>query len=242
MSINEALSLNAETKAYLLVGAPKIWRGILTERLSDWLATDQPRQSPDLWWQHHESFGIKDSHELIEKESRRSFGGRGRFFVLEIFSMTPEAQNALLKTFEEPASGSHFFLIAPSDEIFLPTLRSRLMILEASHFVAGGSEPAERPFQALAEPFLKLDVVDRMTLIKEQLLKLKAKDRQKSDLVDFVVGLELSLRQRFDATAISTETAQALLALEQCRRYLADPRSANRLILEHLALALPVLV
>jgi len=38
-------------------------------------------------------------------------------------------RTTLLKLFEEPAEGVHFFVIVSSVEIFLPTLRSRFNIL-----------------------------------------------------------------------------------------------------------------
>lgn len=44
-------------------------------------------------------------------------------------NMTEAAQNALLKTLEEPSSNTHFILIATSTEHILPTVRSRCQAL-----------------------------------------------------------------------------------------------------------------
>lgn len=53
-----------------------------------------------------------------------------KFYVIEnADKMTPEAQNALLLTLEEPPSFVHFFLISNNAESLLETVRSRLMTL-----------------------------------------------------------------------------------------------------------------
>src|SRR5262249_51840015 len=43
--------------------------------------------------------------------------------------MTPQAQNALLKTIEEPPAGTVLILTAPGELGILPTIRSRVQIL-----------------------------------------------------------------------------------------------------------------
>lgn len=44
-------------------------------------------------------------------------------------SMTDQAQNALLKSLEEPSRGTHFILIAREASLVLPTIRSRCQIM-----------------------------------------------------------------------------------------------------------------
>jgi len=215
--------------AYLLTGDRAYWRDFLESELKKYFKIDNLTASPDIWWQSYDSFGIKDGHLLIEKEARSSFGGKGRFFILEISSITPEAQNALLKTFEEPAPDAHFFILARSAEIFLPTLKSRLIILTSQQ----DSKKAE------SGKFLKLDLPDRLEFIQKEFLK--DKNKTKSEIIDFVNDLELALRQKIKINKITKDEELALHELEKCRRYLENPRSSNRLILEHLALILPIM-
>ncbi len=236
--------------AYLLVGDREYWREILKQELKKNLKIENLSSCPDIFWQSYDSFGIKDSHGLIEKESRKSFSGSGRFFVLEINSATPEAQNALLKTFEEPIPDTHFFIIARSAEIFLPTVRSRMMVmnvggnLEAKPPSGGGTEVVSRVARSdfgeaekRASNFLKLDLPDRLEFLQKEFLK--NKDKSKSEIIDFVIDLEKALRAGIEMRKITKDEELSLHELEKSRRYLENPRSSNRLILEHLAFILP---
>lgn len=222
--------------ACLLIGERNYWSPILVKEIKEFLKIENLNSSPDIWWSTHESFGIKDSHNLIGKEARKAFGGGGKFFVLEISSMTPEAQNALLKTFEEPVADTHFFLIVRTVEILLPTLLSRLAIFNQP----GGdleAKPPSHPHFGSASKFLKLDLPDRLDFIQKEFLK--NKEVRKSETTNFVTNLEKTFRSQIDMKKISKDEEIALYELEKCQRYLQNPRSSNRLILEHLALVLP---
>lgn len=231
MSINEVLFQKDKLHhAYLLVGGRQYWAGILETELKKILKVENLSACPDVWWLAYDSFGIKDSHNLIEKEARKSFAGQGRFFVLEISSITLEAQNSLLKTLEEPVSDAHFFIIARTADIFLPTIRSRMFILTQT---GNGSENKT----SLAKNFLKLDLPDRLDYIQKEFLK--NKDKTKSEIIDFVADLEKTLRSKVNMGKITKDEEISLFELEKCQHYLQNPRSSNRLILEHLALILP---
>jgi DNA polymerase III delta' subunit len=69
--------------------------------------------------------------ELIEPASRKPVQGRGKFFVVEQAElMTAAAQNALLKTLEEPAGRTVIVLITDEPGVLLPTIRSRCQIVK----------------------------------------------------------------------------------------------------------------
>ena len=67
----------------------------------------------------------------IERELRfRSFGGKRKIAIIDPAAlMNPSAQNALLKTLEEPPENSLILLITPNAGGLLPTLRSRCLRL-----------------------------------------------------------------------------------------------------------------
>lgn len=242
MSTKKASSLNAKAsksffshQASLLVGDRNYWKNFLIEKLRDFLRVENLNSSPDVSWQSYESFGIKDSHNLIEKEVQKSFTGQGRFFILEISSITPEAQNALLKTFEEPMADTHFFLIVRTAEILLPTLLSRLVVFNQADEV--GLRAHLKSNFGGATKFLKLDLPDRLDFIQKEFLK--DRDVKKSEIINFVSNLEKTFRSQIKMKEITKDEEIALHELEKCQRYLQNPRSSNRLILEHLALILP---
>jgi hypothetical protein len=61
---------------------------------------------------------------------KRSFRGKGKFFIIdEADLMEPPAQNALLKTLEEPPNQSYLILITASPQDLLSTIRSRSQLV-----------------------------------------------------------------------------------------------------------------
>jgi DNA polymerase-3 subunit delta' len=64
--------------------------------------------------------------EVIQKSGYRPFEGRARVFIIDQADATvANGQDALLKTLEEPPTGSVFILISALADSLLPTVRSR---------------------------------------------------------------------------------------------------------------------
>ena len=93
-----------------------------------------PSPHPDLVWLAPEGLQhrVEDiRNRVIRLASRRPFEGGRRVFVIEqAEAMRDEAQNALLKTLEEPPPYAHLILITRAVEEVLPTVRSRCQQLE----------------------------------------------------------------------------------------------------------------
>ncbi len=69
--------------------------------------------------------------ELIEPASRKAVMGRGKVFVIEQADlMNDDAQNAMLKTLEEPAGRTLIILLTDQSGALLPTVRSRCQLLQ----------------------------------------------------------------------------------------------------------------
>ena len=76
------------------------------------------------------SIGVDDVRELTDYLSRRPYEGRWHVAIVErAEKMTPSAQNALLKTLEEPPEDTVFFLLTETPGALLPTVRSRLRMV-----------------------------------------------------------------------------------------------------------------
>ena len=91
--------------------------------------------------------------DAIQRLAYRPFEGKRRVVIADdAEAMVPEAQNAMLKTLEEPPLGSTFVLVSSRHDVLLPTVRSRCQqlrfgtlaaseiasLLEANHEVLGG--------------------------------------------------------------------------------------------------------
>lgn len=72
------------------------------------------------------SIKIEQVREVIDRAAYRPFEGRRRAVIIDhADALVPAAQNALLKTLEEPPSASCFTLVSSSPDALLPTVRSR---------------------------------------------------------------------------------------------------------------------
>ena len=73
------------------------------------------------------TIGVDDIREqLVSDMSIKPYASRYKIYIAdEAQTMTEQAQNALLKTLEEPPEYGIILLLATSDEVFLPTIRSR---------------------------------------------------------------------------------------------------------------------
>ena len=72
------------------------------------------------------SIKIEAVRRLIDQAAYRPFEGRRRVVIIdEADRLVAEAQNALLKTLEEPPAASAFLLVTHRPHLLLPTVRSR---------------------------------------------------------------------------------------------------------------------
>lgn len=179
--------------------------------------------NPDFWHEKFDTFTIDDARALREQQALKAIAYPRKIFVLEVYSMTAEAQNALLKIFEEPSAGTHFFIITNSADVFLPTLRSRVIVVEDD-----GKTDAQK---ALIQKFRSSLMAERMNMIAPII-----EEKDKAAAGNFIDGLIIELSKKQTA-----ESASLLKELLQMRSYLADRSPSLKLILEHIAVTLPII-
>lgn len=176
--------------------------------------------NPDFSHIVTETFGIDEARRLKEISSRKAVSKR-QVTVLTFNSITREAQNALLKLFEEPTENTHFFLVTKSPERILPTLFSRLFIVRGRWVCA-----ADR----VGKNFLQLSVIKRINYL-QPIIETKNK-RKALTLLD---ELKLLLRQKL-LQSPSLENTRSLRELTVYKGYLSDRGASIKMILEHIAL------
>jgi DNA polymerase III subunit delta' len=72
------------------------------------------------------SIKIEQVRDVIDRADYRPFEGKRRVVIIDnAEALVPAAQNALLKTLEEPPSASIFILVASMPDALLPTVLSR---------------------------------------------------------------------------------------------------------------------
>ncbi len=193
-----------------------------------------PDDSPDVFVLSREKFGIDDSRELRGRAALRATSGRA-LFVVAASSITSEAQQALLKLFEEPQRGAVFVLIVPHG-VLLPTLRSRCLPYpaELSAALAGEGDARERAHAFLAAAYKERTALIA-ALVKDDGEDVRARSRA------FLNALELELHRRFSKAngAGKHSLAEGLSEIAALRSYLSDRSPSLKMIFEHLAASLP---
>ncbi len=175
------------------------------------------RGNPDYHTATSEQFLIEDANKLMADAHLRSVGEK-KIFVHSFSFITHEAQNALLKLFEEPPHGTHFFLIVPTASLLLPTVRSRMQIVKVSN----RTEVNDDALSKQVKDFLHASKADRIALVKDL-----AADRAKA--ARFLDELE-----RYYAAHEKTQAT--LETLYRAKNYIHDRGASPKMLLEYLAL------
>ncbi len=98
------------------------------------------------------SIKIEQIRDVNDRVGYRPFEGRRRAVIVdEADALVPQAQNALLKTLEEPPPSSVFILVTARPDALLPTVRSRCIRL---WFAESGSREIDANACAVAERVL----------------------------------------------------------------------------------------
>src|SRR5688572_21410358 len=85
------------------------------------------------------SIKVEQVREAIDRAAYRPFEGRRRLVIVDpADALVDVAQEALLKTLEEPPPASVFVLITSRPDVLLPTVRSRCQRLRFGPLSAGG--------------------------------------------------------------------------------------------------------
>ena len=212
-------------------------------RLVEMLATDYnliTPGNPDFFDLSFETFTIDDARQLKSLHSTRSVGSsEKKIFVLTMNGITVEAQNALLKLFEEPAAYAHFFVIIPSAHLLLPTVRSRMQVFhlqadphKQSHKNIKSEEgKIDDKLRKTAETFLSLPTAQRLEHIKKLTDDISKEKKTKQHTVDLLNAIESILHER----GVSQHT-KSLEVIELARTYMHDRAPSLKMLLEYIAL------
>lgn len=184
--------------------------------------------NPDFFSEHYERFGIDDGRSIRVMQSRKTLVDK-QIFIIGFDAITREAQNALLKMFEEPNPDTYFFVITPIAGSLLPTLQSRFEKL-----ILTDEKILDKGLMESVHKFITADTGERLADI-ETLLK----EESKSQSVQFVHAIEAYVVQKGRNVLGDAIYTDALKSLAEITKYIHDQSASHKLLLEHLALTLP---
>lgn len=229
--------------AYLMCGDVDVCKKMAEEMARAILGEDNLNNHPDFSYEKFGLFGIGDSHNLANRVNKKSFLGNGKVFIMDVFSFNMESSNALLKLLEDPAEKNYFFIIVSSADVVIPTLRSRLAVIGD----ISSSKEIDEEFLETGKKFLialpnkRLETVKKMFAKKDEeneLLSDSLANKQK--IVKFLNSLEFLLEKELRTPEKEKKSKAGLEKLSKSGQFIFDKGSSPKIILEHLALVLPV--
>lgn len=118
--------------AHLISGEDGIGKSILAQILAKLILKGETnREYVDIinYKLNKASFGVEDVRHLIDEVNKKPFESNKKVIIIHKGNkLTIQAQNALLKTIEEPPVGVYIIILCESLELILDTIKSRCEI------------------------------------------------------------------------------------------------------------------
>lgn len=188
------------------------------------------KSNPDFYFKSYDTFRIDDARELNTIKDEKSFSGNFKIVVIFSNSILREAQNAMLKMFEEPIENTYFFLIIRDKNTLISTFISRF------YFITNNSN--ESLYSKEVKNFIKMNLKERIDFIKVFTEKGEEEDPEyvapRHKALQFLDTLE----SEFAKDKKDKDYTKKLNQIFEIRSYLRDPSSSSKTLLEALALNL----
>lgn len=185
-----------------------------------------------------DSFKIEDARNLKSFGGQKSYSSTKKIFIVSVNNFLLEAQNSLLKMFEEPISDTHFFIILPDVNVLLDTFISRFYLIKSDKKI-------NQDFKKALE-FIKMPLKNRIDFIKELLAEEDeygdeegenlSLDSTRSKAIKFLNSLETILHKEFLKNTPSVNYFEQIFKV---REFLRMPGSSTKSLLESVAIAIP---
>jgi len=166
-------------------------------------------------------FLIEDSRSVVDKTLIKNSKEQKQLIILSFNSITPEAQNSLLKVVEEPTPGTYFFMIVPNVNIFLPTIISRAVIIKSE---GSGIE------NEFVKKILSGNVGERIKIVEKVAKDISDSKLEKQIAKEIVEGIIEKIRKE--------NQPEKLKELMKIRSYLDLTGASIKMLLERAVLVL----
>ncbi len=195
-----------------------------------------------------DAFSVRDMAYQSGFSLSHSFTGEAenkKIFIICANNFTLDAEQALLKLFEDPVPNTLFYIIIPDVNVLLKTVVSRF------HFISARSDLAEGE----AEKFIKMSLQNRINFIKELLAEEEAptkvgvlieigkesqRDSSRSKAISFLNSLECVLHNKISRTTLHMGITY-FKHFFKIREFLRQPGSSVKSLMESVALVVPIL-
>lgn len=191
--------------------------------------------NPDFFHGDFDTLGIDEGRMIKEMQNNKAIVFSRRIFIITANSITKEAQNSLLKMFEEPSGSAVFFLLIPSASILLPTLRSRLMLVNTHRESNKNNESDKTRGSFDAKKFIKSSMSERLAEVKKISDQIADEKISKSVILDYLNSIESALLNSLDKKNMKKNDLFILGEIDKCRSYANDRSPSVKILMEHIA-------
>ena len=215
-TLEKSIKTNQITHSYLMIGIQGIGKKLLAkEYAKNILGSNDIINNPDFLCIEPDGNSIKiEQIRNLQKEiQEKPIISKKKVYIIDDADlMTKEAQNCLLKTLEEPPEFAVIILIGANENAFLPTIKSRCIILHFNRL----SDLEIKSY--LQQQYKELNVTQSMLDIaggsigrainlkdkQEQYLKVEEiiKKKKKKDLIDIIQASEILYKSKEDINDI----------------------------------------
>ena len=215
-TLEKSVKTNQITHSYLMIGIQGIGKKLLAKEYAKViLDSNDIINNPDFLCIEPDGNSIKiEQIRNLQKEIQEKpiISNKKVYIIDDADLMTKEAQNCLLKTLEEPPEFAVIILIGSNENTFLPTIKSRCMILHFNRL----SDSEIKSY--LQEQYNELNVTQSMLDIAGGSIgrAINLKDKQedyskvaeiinnldKKDLIDIVQASEILYKSKEDINDI----------------------------------------
>jgi hypothetical protein len=213
--------------SFLLLGSSEI---SLEERASEICAAQHISPFDKTIVKREKSIGIEDIRNLQQDLILTPLKSLTKAAIIyKADTMTIDAQNAFLKTLEEPPPHTIILLLGKSKESFLPTVLSRCTIIQLHDTIA-----TQQDTPNISSSFLN-QYADMS--LGEKLKQAESIAKTKETAVSWVYEAQLRLRENLLKTP-NHSTAHILRHLSRTYSLLKNTNANTRVVIEHLFLSL----
>ncbi len=193
--------------------------------------------NPDFCHISVDNFKIDEAFNLRAMSANKAVVSLKKIFIISVNNFSLDAQNVLLKMFEEPIENTHFFLIVPDSNMLLKTLVSRFYLIK--------NKDIDMSFEE-AERFIKMSTRGRIDFLKELLVEPEDEDEDgnetvaldsiRSKALKFLNALEFVLHKNMSKMPFDTGLIEHFFKV---REFLRMPGSFPKTLMESVALMIP---
>jgi hypothetical protein len=194
--------------------------------------------NPDFFHAFFDNFKIEDAFNLRLLGNEKSVTADSKkIIILCINRFSLDAQNVLLKLFEEPILDTHFFIVTPDTDSLFKTFVSRFYLIKDQN----KSEKDEK----LAENFLTMSLQNRLDFIKNELLDKETEEETEGEVGNFSESNQtraLRFLNSLESVLSKKDVKKEPDYFEQIfkvREFLRQPGSSVKMLLESIAISVP---